>query len=80
MEQATQIVVGEIETLERRVRAFSEFASEPPVDAGAFDVNVLVTERVALLKPAHPETAYRLQLDAAGAPRAAPAWIWSRAS
>ena len=34
MEQAAQIVVSEIETLERRVRAFSEFASEPPVDAG----------------------------------------------
>jgi two-component system, NtrC family, nitrogen regulation sensor histidine kinase NtrY len=67
MEQATQIVVGEIETLERRVRAFSEFASEPAVDAGAFDLNVMVAERVALLKPAHPETAYRLQLDAAGA-------------
>ena len=54
MEQATQIVVGEIETLERRVRAFSEFASEPAVDDGAFDLNVVVTERVALLKPAHP--------------------------
>ena len=71
MEQATQIVVGEIETLERRVRAFSEFASEPAVDDGAFDLNVVVTERVALLKPAHPETAYRLQLDAAGAPMSA---------
>ena len=32
MEQAAQIVVSEIETLERRVRAFSEFASEPPVN------------------------------------------------
>ena len=63
MEQAAQIVVGEIETLERRVRAFSEFASEPPVDAGAFDLNVLVAERVALLKPGHPGTDYRLQLE-----------------
>jgi two-component system, NtrC family, nitrogen regulation sensor histidine kinase NtrY len=63
MEQATQIVVGEIETLERRVRAFSEFASEPPVNPGPFDLNVLVGERVALLKPAHPDTAYQLQLE-----------------
>ena len=30
MDQAVQIVVSEIESLERRVRAFSEFASEPP--------------------------------------------------
>jgi signal transduction histidine kinase len=67
MEQATQIVVGEIETLERRVRAFSEFASEPAVDAGAWDLNVLLTERVALLKPAYPQIAYRLQLEAGGA-------------
>jgi signal transduction histidine kinase len=67
IEQATQIVVGEIETLERRVRAFSEFASEPPVDAGAWDLNVLLTERVALLKPAYPQTAYCLQLEAGGA-------------
>ena len=31
VEQATQIVVDEIETLERRIRAFSQFAAEPPV-------------------------------------------------
>ena len=31
MEQAAQIVVDEIETLERRIRAFSQFAAEPPV-------------------------------------------------
>ena len=31
MDQAVQIVVSEIESLERRVRAFSEFASEPLV-------------------------------------------------
>lgn len=29
--EAAQIVVDEIESLERRVRAFSEFAAEPPV-------------------------------------------------
>ncbi len=54
MDQAVQIVVNEIETLERRVRAFSEFSSEPsqrPVD---LDVNSLLEDRVALLKPGHP--------------------------
>ena len=39
MEQATQIVVDEIETLERRIRAFSQFATEPPVRPGEVDVN-----------------------------------------
>ena len=34
LEQAAQIVVDEIETLERRVRAFSQFAAEPPLAPG----------------------------------------------
>jgi nitrogen fixation/metabolism regulation signal transduction histidine kinase len=66
MDQAVQIVVSEIETLERRVRAFSEFASEPPVNPEVSDLNVLVAERVALLKPGHPDTAYRFRLDVRG--------------
>jgi nitrogen fixation/metabolism regulation signal transduction histidine kinase len=64
MQQAAQIVIGEIETLERRVRAFSEFASEPAVNAEPLDINALVSERVALLQPAHPGTTYRCALDA----------------
>jgi two-component system nitrogen regulation sensor histidine kinase NtrY len=58
MEQATQIVVDEIETLERRIRAFSQFAAEPPVRPSELDVNSLLQERVAFLKNAHPEVAY----------------------
>jgi nitrogen fixation/metabolism regulation signal transduction histidine kinase len=65
MDQAVQIVVSEIESLERRIRAFSEFASEPPIERDLLDVNALVAERVSLLQPAHPETAYDLKLDAA---------------
>ena len=34
LEQASQIVVDEVVTLEKRVRAFSEFAAEPPVQLG----------------------------------------------
>jgi nitrogen fixation/metabolism regulation signal transduction histidine kinase len=64
MDQAVQIVVSEIESLERRVRAFSEFSSEPPVEREVLDVNALVTERVSLLRPAHPEATYDLRLDA----------------
>jgi two-component system nitrogen regulation sensor histidine kinase NtrY len=66
MEEAAQIVISEIETLERRVRAFSEFAREPPVNPDAFELNALVTERVSLLKPAHPATTYRFKLDVRG--------------
>src|SRR5688572_19995351 len=69
MDQAVQIVVSEIESLERRVRAFSEFASEPDVHPEVLDVNAVVTERVALLRPVHPGVTYQLRLDA-GRPRA----------
>jgi signal transduction histidine kinase len=63
MEQATQIVVDEIETLERRVRAFSQFATEPPVSLAALDVNSLLQERIALLRAAHPEVTYECRLE-----------------
>jgi nitrogen fixation/metabolism regulation signal transduction histidine kinase len=62
MEQATQIVVDEIETLGRRIRAFSQFAAEPPVRPAELDVNSLLQERIAFLKAAHPEVAYEFRL------------------
>ena len=62
LEQASQIVADEVNTLERRVRAFSEFASEPPVVPAEIDVNAILEERVCLLKSAHPEVAYQLRL------------------
>jgi nitrogen fixation/metabolism regulation signal transduction histidine kinase len=62
MEQATQIVVDEIETLERRIRAFSQFATEPAVRPAPVDVNSLLQERIAFLKTAHPEVAYDCRL------------------
>jgi nitrogen fixation/metabolism regulation signal transduction histidine kinase len=62
MDQAVQIVVSEIESLERRVRAFSEFASEPMVHPEMLDINAVVTERVALLRPVHPGVTYQLKL------------------
>jgi two-component system, NtrC family, nitrogen regulation sensor histidine kinase NtrY len=64
MGSAAQIVVSEIDTLERRVRAFSEFATEPEVRVEEMDVRALVAERVALLAPAHPQITFDLQLDA----------------
>ncbi len=63
MTQATQIVVDEIETLEKRVRAFSQFATEPPVEKAPVDVNSVLQERIAFLKAAHPEVAYDCRLE-----------------
>jgi two-component system, NtrC family, nitrogen regulation sensor histidine kinase NtrY len=63
MDQAVQIVVSEIESLERRVRAFSEFASEPEVHPEDLDINAVVFERVALLRPVNPGVTYDLRLD-----------------
>ncbi len=62
LEQAAQIVADEVQTLERRVRAFSQFASEPPVMPMDIDVNALVEERVSFLKSSHPEVTYNLRL------------------
>ena len=62
LEQASQIVADEVNTLERRVRAFSEFASEPPVSPSEIDVNAMLEERVCFLKAAHPGVAYELLL------------------
>ncbi len=61
-EQAAQIVVDEIMGLERRVRAFSEFASEPPVAPKRLDINSLLEERIAFLRTAHPDIVYSVRL------------------
>jgi two-component system nitrogen regulation sensor histidine kinase NtrY len=66
VEQAAQIAVEEVESLERRVRAFSEFAAEPPVRSQALDLNAVAEERIALLKAGHPEVDYRTRLAERG--------------
>jgi two-component system nitrogen regulation sensor histidine kinase NtrY len=63
LDQAVQIVVSEIDSLERRVRAFSDFSSEPPINPEMLDLNAIVSERVSLLRPAHPDTTYHLRLE-----------------
>jgi len=62
IEQAAQIVVDEIEILERRVTAFSQFSAEPPLCPTPVDVNALLQERITFLKNAHPEVAYDCSL------------------
>ena len=64
LEQAASIVVDEIESLERRIRAFSEFSSEPPVCPESLDLHSIVEERIAFLKAAHPEVRYAVEVAA----------------
>jgi len=47
MEEAVKIVVTEVESLERRVRAFSEFSAEPSVRLEILDVRGIFEERIA---------------------------------
>jgi two-component system nitrogen regulation sensor histidine kinase NtrY len=63
IEQATQIVVDEVDSLERRIRAFSEFAAEPPVRPVRIAVNNLLEERVTFLKTGHPEISYDVRFN-----------------
>ena len=69
LDQAAGIVVDEIESLERRIRAFSEFSSEPPVCIEPLNLHEIVEERIAFLKSAHPEIGYAVEV-AGGAPTA----------
>jgi two-component system nitrogen regulation sensor histidine kinase NtrY len=62
LQQATGIVVDEVTGLERRVRAFTELGSEPPISPKPIDVNHLLEERVAFLRSSHPEVHYDLRL------------------
>ncbi|MFN0100610.1 MAG: sensor histidine kinase [Bryobacteraceae bacterium] len=72
LRQASQIVADEVTTLERRVRAFSDFAAEPPAHLRYTDLNALVEERVAFLRPLHPGVNYEVDLAAGLAATADP--------
>ena len=72
LRQASQIVADEVTTLEKRVRAFSEFAAEPPANLRYTDLNALVEERVAFLRPLHAGVTYELNLAADAAATADP--------
>jgi len=61
LEQAAQVVIEEIETLERRVRAFSDFSSEPEPKPAAIDINALVQERIDFLRVGHTGVEYRFE-------------------
>jgi nitrogen fixation/metabolism regulation signal transduction histidine kinase len=61
--QAAQVVIDEVESLERRVRAFSDFATEPAPNPMALDVNALLQERIQFLSVGHPQTRYVVEAD-----------------
>ncbi len=61
LEQAAQVVIGEVESLGKRVQAFSEFAAEPPIHPCRLDLNALLEERVHFLKVAYPEVQYQIE-------------------
>jgi two-component system, NtrC family, nitrogen regulation sensor histidine kinase NtrY len=61
LEQASQVVIGEVESLERRVRAFSEFAAEPPMNPCRLDLNTLLEERIHFLEVAYPDVNYQFE-------------------
>jgi signal transduction histidine kinase len=65
--QAAQIIVDEVTGLERRVRAFSELAAEPPVRLRELDARALLEERVSFLRSAHPDVGYEVGGDGARA-------------
>ena len=60
-DRAVAIVVDEVGSLERRVRAFSEFAAEPQVRPSHLVLEAIVRERVAFLRAAHPGVTYTVE-------------------
>ena len=68
IDQASQIVAEEVTALEKRVRAFTELASEPPVTLAEWDLNSLIEERIAFLRKSHPEVRYETRLAVEQAP------------
>jgi nitrogen fixation/metabolism regulation signal transduction histidine kinase len=60
IDKATHVVVEEVEGLERRVRAFSEFAAEPVTRPEPINLNALLEERIRFLNVAHPGIEYQI--------------------
>jgi two-component system nitrogen regulation sensor histidine kinase NtrY len=67
LKQAVQVVTEEVETLQRRVRAFSDFSGEPVPRPVRLDLNSLVRERAEFLRVVHPGVQYEIDLDSTAA-------------
>lgn len=69
LDQAGQIVTEEVQALERRVRAFTELASEPPLLLESLQLEAIVAERVEFHRKAHPRVEFRVVAGEA------PTWV-----
>jgi two-component system nitrogen regulation sensor histidine kinase NtrY len=58
LEKAAGVVIREVESLERRVRAFSDFAAEPETRIETLDVNSMLQDRIRFLAVEHPGIDY----------------------
>jgi len=63
LDHAAGVVIREVESLERRVRAFSDFAAEPETRTVALDVNAMLQERIRFLAVEHPGIDYVFEPD-----------------
>jgi len=58
LDKAARVVIEEVESLERRVRAFSDFAAEPVTNADSLDIVSMLKERIQFLAVEHPDVHY----------------------
>ena len=63
LDRAAEVVIKEVESLERRVRAFSDFAAEPGTNAEMLDINSILKERIQFLAVEHPDIHYEIETD-----------------
>jgi two-component system nitrogen regulation sensor histidine kinase NtrY len=61
LDKAAGVVIREVESLQRRVRAFSDFAAEPEANAESLDMNTLLKERIQFLSVEHPDVHYEFE-------------------
>lgn len=61
LDKAAGVVIREVESLQRRVRAFSDFAAEPVTKTESLDMNSLLKERIQFLSVEHPDVHYAFE-------------------
>jgi nitrogen fixation/metabolism regulation signal transduction histidine kinase len=63
LERGTRTIVQQVETMQKMVNAFSEYARAPEMQITRFSLNQLVTEVADLYRSQDPRTRIRLDLD-----------------
>ena len=61
LDKAAGVVIREVESLQQRVRAFSDFAAEPVTKKESLDMNSLLKERIQFLSVEHPDVHYAFE-------------------